>query len=321
MKAIVVNKPGGPEVLAYHESPDPIPGSHQLLVRVAAAGVNFIDIYQREGLYPMPLPYTPGLEGAGIVVDVGASVATFAPGDQVAWAGMLGSYADMIALDADAAVAIPEGVSLEHAAQAMLQGMTAHYLVTSVWDIQPGQTALVHAAAGGVGLLLCQMITARGGQVIGTVSTDAKATAARAAGASHIIRYDTEDVSERVREIVKEGVDVVYDGVGRDTFMGSLKSLRPRGMVALFGQSSGPVQAFDPQLLNQGGSLIITRPSLAHFTATPGELQWRASEVLGSLASGSIHFALAHRYPLNEAAAAHAALKARTTSGKLILIP
>jgi len=321
MKAIVVNKPGGPEVLAYHESPDPIPGSHQLLVRVAAAGVNFIDIYQREGLYPMPLPYTPGLEGAGIVVDVGASVATFAPGDQVAWAGMLGSYADMIALDADAAVAIPEGVSLEHAAQAMLQGMTAHYLVTSVWDIQPGQTALVHAAAGGVGLLLCQMITARGGQVIGTVSTDAKATAARAAGASHIIRYDTEDVPGRVREIVKEGVDVVYDGVGRDTFMGSLKSLRPRGMVALFGQSSGPVEAFDPQLLNQGGSLIMTRPSLAHFTATPGELQWRAGEVLGSLASGSIHFALAHRYPLSEAGAAHAALKARTTSGKLIIIP
>ena len=321
MKAIVVNKPGGPEVLAYHESPDPIPGSHQLLVRVAAAGVNFIDIYQREGLYPMPLPYTPGLEGAGIVVDVGASVATFAPGDQVAWAGMLGSYADMIALDADAAVAIPEGVSLEHAAQAMLQGMTAHYLVTSVWDIQPGQTALVHAAAGGVGLLLCQMITARGGQVIGTVSTDAKATAARAAGASHIIRYDTEDVPGRVREIVKDGVDVVYDGVGRDTFMGSLKSLRPRGMVALFGQSSGPVEAFDPQLLNQGGSLIMTRPSLAHFTATPGELQWRAGEVLGSLASGSIHFALAHRYPLSEAGAAHAALKARTTSGKLIIIP
>jgi NADPH2:quinone reductase len=321
MKAIVVDKPGGPEVLAYRESPDPIPGPHQLLVRVAAAGVNFIDIYQREGLYTMPLPYTPGLEGAGVVVDVGTSVATFAPGDQVAWAGMLGSYAEMIALDADAAVAIPEGVSLEHAAQAMLQGMTAHYLVTSVWEIQPGQTALVHAAAGGVGLLLCQMITARGGQVIGTVSTDAKATAARAAGASHIIRYDTEDVPGRVREIVKEGVDVVYDGVGRDTFMGSLKSLRPRGMVALFGQSSGPVQAFDPQLLNQGGSLIITRPSLAHFTATPGELQWRASEVLGSLASGSIHFALAHRYPLNEAAAAHAALKARTTSGKLILIP
>jgi NADPH2:quinone reductase len=321
MKAIVVDKPGGPEVLAYRESPDPIPGPHQLLVRVAAAGVNFIDIYQREGLYTMPLPYTPGLEGAGVVVDVGTSVATFAPGDQVAWAGMLGSYAEMIALDADAAVAIPEGVSLEHAAQAMLQGMTAHYLVTSVWEIQPGQTALVHAAAGGVGLLLCQMITARGGQVIGTVSTDAKATAARAAGASHIIRYDTEDVPGRVREIVKEGVDVVYDGVGRDTFMGSLKSLRPRGMVALFGQSSGPVEAFDPQLLNQGGSLIMTRPSLAHFTATPGELQWRAGEVLGSLASGSIHFALAHRYPLSEAGAAHAALKARTTSGKLIIIP
>ena len=321
MKAIVVDKPGGPEVLAYRESPDPIPGPHQLLVRVAAAGVNFIDIYQREGLYTMPLPYTPGLEGAGVVVDVGTSVATFAPGDQVAWAGMLGSYAEMIALDADAAVAIPEGVSLEHAAQAMLQGMTAHYLVTSVWEIQPGQTALVHAAAGGVGLLLCQMITARGGQVIGTVSTDAKATAARAAGASHIIRYDTEDVPGRVREIVKEGVDVVYDGVGRDTFMGSLKSLRPRGMVALFGQSSGPVEAFDPQLLNQGGSLIMTRPSLAHFTATPGELQWRAGEVLGSLASESIHFALAHRYPLSEAGAAHAALKARTTSGKLIIIP
>ena len=321
MKAIVVDKPGGPEVLAYRESPDPIPGPHQLLVRVAAAGVNFIDICQREGLYTMPLPYTPGLEGAGVVVDVGTSVATFAPGDQVAWAGMLGSYAEMIALDADAAVAIPEGVSLEHAAQAMLQGMTAHYLVTSVWEIQPGQTALVHAAAGGVGLLLCQMITARGGQVIGTVSTDAKATAARAAGASHIIRYDTEDVPGRVREIVKDGVDVVYDGVGRDTFMGSLKSLRPRGMVALFGQSSGPVEAFDPQLLNQGGSLIMTRPSLAHFTATPGELQWRAGEVLGSLASGSIHFALAHRYPLSEAGAAHAALKARTTSGKLIIIP
>jgi NADPH2:quinone reductase len=321
MKAIVVDRPGGPEVLTYQESPDPIAGPNQLLVRVAAAGVNFIDIYQREGLYTMPLPYTPGLEGSGVVVDVGASVTTFAPGDNVAWAGMLGSYADMIALDAHAAVAIPEGVSLEQAAQAMLQGMTAHYLVTSVWDIQPGQTALVHAAAGGVGLLLCQMITARGGKVIGTVSTDAKATAARAAGAGDIIRYDTEDVPGRVREIVKEGVDVVYDGVGRDTFMGSLKSLRPRGMVALFGQSSGPVEAFDPQVLNQAGSLIMTRPSLAHFTATPEELRWRASEVLGSLASGQIHFALAHRYPLNEARAAHAALKARTTSGKLLVVP
>jgi NADPH2:quinone reductase len=225
-------------------------------------------------------------------------------------------------MPADVAVLVPDSLSLETAAGMMLQGLTAHYLVTSVHKIVPGDTALVHAAAGGVGLLLCQMIRARGGEVIGTVSTDAKADAALAAGAHHIIRYDREDVAQRVREITStHGVRVVYDGVGRDTFDASLHSLAPRGVMALFGQSSGPVESFDPQILNQLGSLFLTRPSLTHFTGTPEELRWRASEVFEALENGSLSFSLHGTYPLENAHKAHADLAARLTSGKLLLLP
>ena len=270
----------------------------------------------------MPLPYTPGLEGAGIVRSVGSGVTDFSPGDRVAWTGHLGSYADVVALPADKAVRVPEGVALETAAGMMLQGLTAHYLVTSVFEIKPGDRALVHAAAGGVGLLLCQMISARGGEVIGTVSTDAKADAALAAGASHIIRYDREEVDSRVKEITDgQGVSVVYDGVGRDTFEASLRSLAPRGVMALFGQSSGPVESFDPQILNQLGSLVLTRPSLAHFTQTPEELRWRAGDVLGALVEGFLEFTLHGTYQLEDAQRAHQDLAARATSGKLLLAP
>jgi NADPH2:quinone reductase len=322
MRSIRVAHSGGPEVLTITETSEPDCGDGDILVDVAAAGVNFIDIYQREGLYPMTLPYTPGLEGAGIVRSVGPGVTDFSPGDRVAWTGHLGSYAEVVALPAEKAVRVPEGMALETAAGMMLQGLTAHYLVTSVFEIKPGDHALVHAAAGGVGLLLCQMISARGGEVIGTVSTDAKADAALAAGASHIIRYDREEVDSRVKEITDgQGVSVVYDGVGRDTFEASLRSLAPRGVMALFGQSSGPVESFDPQILNQLGSLVLTRPSLAHFTQTPEELRWRAGDVLGALVEGSLEFTLHGTYPLEDAQRAHQDLAARVTSGKLLLAP
>lgn len=321
MRTIQVSHSGGPEVLRAAEAPEPDSGECEILVDVTAAGVNFIDIYQREGLYPLPLPYTPGLEGAGIVRSVGLRVTEFSPGDRVAWTGHLGSYAEVVALPAEKAVPVPEGLSLETAAGMMLQGLTAHYLVTSVFEIKPGDWALVHAAAGGVGLLLCQMISARGGEVIGTVSTDAKADAARAAGAQHVIRYDLEEVDSRVKEITNGlGVNVVYDGVGRDTFDASLRSLAPRGVMALFGQASGPVKSFNPQILNQLGSLVLTRPSLAHFTQTPEELRWRAGELFSSLGDGSLTFTLHGTYPLEDAQRAHQDLAARVTSGKLLLI-
>ena len=322
MRAIVVSQTGGPEVLVSSEVPEPTGGERDIIVDVHAAGVNFIDIYQREGLYSLSLPYTPGLEGAGVIRSVGAAVTEFSPGDRVAWTGHLGSYSELVAMPADVAVLVPDSLSLETAAGMMLQGLTAHYLVTSVHKIVPGDTALVHAAAGGVGLLLCQMIRARGGEVIGTVSTDAKADAAVAAGAHHIIRYDREDVAQRVREITStHGVRVVYDGVGRDTFDASLHSLAPRGVMALFGQSSGPVESFDPQILNQLGSLFLTRPSLTHFTGTPEELRWRASEVFEALENGSLSFSLHGTYPLENTHKAHADLAARLTSGKLLLLP
>ena len=322
MRAIVVSQTGGPEVLVSSEVPEPTGGERDIIVDVHAAGVNFIDIYQREGLYSLSLPYTPGLEGAGVIRSVGAAVTEFSPGDRVAWTGHLGSYSEVVAMPADVAVLVPDSLSLETAAGMMLQGLTAHYLVTSVHKIVPGDTALVHAAAGGVGLLLCQMILARGGEVIGTVSTDAKADAALAAGAHHIIRYDREDVVQRVKEITStEGVRVVYDGVGRDTFDASLHSLAPRGVMALFGQSSGPVESFDPQILNQLGSLFLTRPSLTHFTGTPEELRWRASEVFEALENGSLSFSLHGTYPLENTHKAHADLAARLTSGKLLLLP
>ena len=320
MRAIVVSANGGPDVLVPSDVPEPSGGESDLIVDVVAAGVNFIDIYQREGLYPLPLPYTPGLEGAGIVRSIGSAVSEFSPGDRVAWTGHLGSYAEVVAVPEDKAVLVPDTVSLDTAAGIMLQGLTAHYLVTSVYEISRGDAALVHAAAGGVGLLLCQMIRQRGGDVIGTVSTDAKAEAALAAGAKHIIRYDTEDVVDRVRELTGgKGVTVVYDGVGRDTFEASLHSLAPRGVMALFGQSSGPVGPFDPQILNQLGSLVLTRPSLAHFTQDAAELRWRASEVFQDLGEGTLSVSLHGTYPLEDASRAHEDLAARITSGKLLL--
>lgn len=320
MRAIVVSANGGPDVLVPSDVPEPSGGESDLIVDVTAAGVNFIDIYQREGLYPLPLPYTPGLEGAGIVRSIGSAVSDFSPGDRAAWTGHLGSYAEVVAVPKDKAVLVPDTVSLDTAAGIMLQGLTAHYLVTSVYEISRGDAALVHAAAGGVGLLLCQMIRQRGGDVIGTVSTDAKAEAALAAGAKHIIRYDTEDVVDRVRELTGgKGVAVVYDGVGRDTFEASLHSLAPRGVMALFGQSSGPVGPFDPQILNQLGSLVLTRPSLAHFTQDAAELRWRASEVFQALGEGTLSVSLHGTYPLEDASRAHEDLAARITSGKLLL--
>ena len=322
MKAILVRGHGGPDVMVLDDIADPSPGPGEVVVDISAAGVNFIDTYQREGLYPMTLPYTPGLEGSGVVSAVGEGVSSFSVGDRVAWNGVLGSYAEKIALPEDKVVAVPDGVDLHDAAQLMLQGITAHYLITSLFEIKPGHTALVHAAAGGVGLLLCQMISKRGGTVIGTVSTDAKADAAKEAGAHHIIRYDREDFASRVRDITGNiGVDVVYDGVGQATFDGSLNSLKSRGMMALFGQSSGPVQAFDPQILNQRGSLFLTRPSMVHYLQTRDELAWRASEVFSDVASGALRVTLGGSYPLGDAAHAHADLQARKTSGKLLLIP
>lgn len=322
MKAIVVSQSGGPEVLQFSDVPEPVITPSDLLVNVAAAGINYIDTYQRSGVYAMTLPYTPGLEGAGTVLEVGSDVTGFAVGDTVAWTSNLGSYAELVALDASKAVRVPAGIELTQAAQAMLQGITAQYLITSVLEVKPGTTALVHAAAGGVGLLLCQMITARGGTVIGTVSTEAKATAASAAGAAHVIRYDQEDFMPRVRELTDGiGVDVVYDGVGASTFDGSLRSLKPRGMMALFGQASGAVGHFDPQILNSLGSLVLTRPSLTNFIQTSEELQWRASEVFDAMLSGDLTMTLGGSYPLADAAQAHQDLEARKSSGKLILIP
>ena len=322
MKAIVVSAAGGPEVLEYTDSDVPPMGPHEVLIGVAAAGVNFIDIYQREGIYDMPLPYVPGLEGSGTITAVGTNVTEFAVGNRVAWAGGLGSYAQQVVRHPDTLVRVPDAVTDLQAAQLMLQGLTAHYLITSVFDIKPGHTALVHAAAGGVGLLLCQLITQRGGTVIGTVSTEAKEQAALAAGARHIIRYDREPVEDRALSLTDgQGVDVVYDGVGKSTFDASLASLKTRGLLALFGQSSGAVEAFDPQILNQRGSLSLTRPSLAHFVATPEELRWRASELFGAVEAGTLELTLQDTYSLEETAQAHKDLASRATSGKLILLP
>jgi NADPH2:quinone reductase len=289
---------------------------------LAFSGVNFIDIYQRQGIYPMPSPYVPGLEGSGVVTEVGSAVQDFSVGDKVAWPSSLGSYSQIHAVNATSVVKVPEGVSLDVACAAMLQGMTAHYLVASLYEIKPGDTALVHAAAGGVGQLLCQMISNRGATVIGTASTSKKAEIARTAGATDVIRYDTEDVAAKAKELTNGiGVDVVYDGVGQATFEGSLASLKRRGMMALFGGASGMVPAFDLQALSRMGSLFVTRPTLADYIAGPGEMQWRADEIFAELLAGKLNFAIGKTYPLKDAKDAHADLAARKTTGKLLLVP
>ena len=323
MRAIQITETGGPDVLRLAELPDPEPRPGQLLVEVAAAGVNYVDTYHRSGAYPMPLPFIPGSEGAGTVTAIGPDVSTVAVGDRVAWGTSLGSYAERAVVSADQAVAVPKEVSLEVAAGCLLQGMTAHYLVVSVHPAQSGETVLVHAAAGGMGLLLTQLATARGGRVIGTVSTAEKEQLARAAGAAEVIRYtEIDDLAGEVRQLNGgQGVAAVYDGVGAATFDASLASLRPRGMLALYGAASGPVPPVDPQRLNSAGSVFLTRPKLADYVASREELTWRAGEVFDAVRDGSLRITFGGRYPLADASRAHQDLQSRRTTGKLLLLP
>ena len=321
-RAIRIQQPGGPEVMTLGSVPESAPGPEDALVRVEAAGVNFIDTYHRTGLYPVPTPFTPGVEGAGVVEAVGSGVSDLSPGDRVGWVMQLGSYAEQAVRPAAKLVRLPEGVTTTQAAAALLQGMTAHYLVRSTFRVQSGMPVLVHAAAGGMGLLLCQMCRALGARVFGTVSTEAKARAARAAGADHVIRYTEQDFAEAIREeLGDKKLAVAYDSVGETTWRKSLGLLRPRGMLVLFGQSSGPVPPIDPLLLSQNGSLFITRPTLGDYAATPDELKWRAGEVLDSVASGKLNLTIDRELPLAQAAEAHRLLEGRATTGKLILRP
>jgi NADPH:quinone reductase len=322
MQAIRIYEPGGPEELRLEELPTPMPGPGQALVRVEASGVNFIDIYHRMGLYKLALPTTLGQEGAGTVEAVAQDVTVVKSGDRVAWAMILGSYATHAVIAADRLVPLPAEIDAQQGAAAMLQGMTAHYLAHSMVALEPGDVSLVHAAAGGVGLLLCQMLKQRGVRVIGTVSTEEKAQHAREAGADDIIFYTRQDFVAETRRLTDgAGVRVVYDSVGRDTFEGSLNVLRPRGSLILFGQSSGPVGPLDPQVLNSKGSLWLTRPTLAHYAITRPELLERADAVLGAIAAGELKLRIDRTYPLGEVAQAHRALSARETIGKVILIP
>jgi NADPH2:quinone reductase len=319
-QAIFVDKFGGPEVLSLREHDPGSANAGQVRVAVQAAGVNFIDVYQRTGIYPRPTPFVLGIEGAGVIEAVGAGVEQLRVGQRVAWASAAGSYATHTLVPAATLIVLPDAVSSELAAAAMLQGMTAHYLAHGVHETKPGDQVLVHAAAGGTGQLLVQLLKRAGARVIGTCSTAAKAELARAAGADEVIRYDETDFAVETRKLTGgRGVDVVYDSVGRTTFDGSLASLRPRGLLALFGQASGPVPAFDLQRLNQGGSLFVTRPSLAFYTATRAELELRAHAVLDAIASGALRVRIDRSYPLRNAAEAHRHIEARGTTGKLLL--
>jgi NADPH2:quinone reductase len=329
MHAIQITEHGGPEVLKWTELPTPSPAKGEVLVRVEAAGVNFIDVYFRKGSYKLPLPAILGAEGAGVVEATGSEVSTVKPGDRVAWSdraggtpGVSGSYATHTLVPAPRLVAVPPDVDARSAAAAMLQGMTAHYLARSTFPLRERQTCLVHAAAGGVGLLLCQMAKMAGARVIGTVSTEQKAKLAEQAGADDVILYATHDFEAEVRRLTSgRGVDVVYDSVGATTFDKSLASLATRGMLVLYGQSSGPVAPFDPQLLNMKGSLFLTRPNLAHYISTRDELLTRAGEVLGWVQSGKLKLRIGATFRLRDAAEAHRALEGRATTGKVLLTP
>lgn len=322
MNSIRVHKTGGPEVLRIEELPDPTPGPGELVVNIEAIGVNYIEIYQREGLYTMQRPFTPGSEAAGTVRALGSGVTEFKVGDRVVSQSMRGAYASRALVAADRAVKIPDGVTTKVAAAVFLQGLTAHYLTTSTFPLNLGDTCLVHAAAGGVGLLLCQIAKKRGAFVIGTASTQEKLDLARQAGADETINYTTRDFVTEVKRITGDsGVAVVYDSVGRTTFEGSLNSLRRRGMLALFGQSSGPVPPIDPQLLNRKGSLFLTRPTLNDYVATRDELVQRSSELLGWVNDGSVEVRIGAEFPLVRAADAHRALASRKTTGKVVLVP
>ena len=320
MKRIQVVETGGPENMQVVDVPTPVPGPGEALVRIAASGVNFIDVYFRSGLYKADLPVTLGSEAAGTVEAVAPGVTEVAPGDRVAYAMARGSYAEYAAVPAAQLVKLPAHLDFPTAAAAMLQGMTAHYLTHSTFALKSGDTCLVHAAAGGAGGLIVQMAKMLGARVFGTVSTQAKAEIARSHGADEVILYTEQDFEAEVKRLTAgRGVDVVYDSVGKTTFDKSLNCLRPRGLLALFGQSSGPVPPFDPGILNARGSLFLTRPSLGYYVATREELLWRAGDVLGWLDSGKLKLRIDHTYPLADAAAAHRDLESRKTAGKLLL--
>jgi NADPH2:quinone reductase len=322
MKAIQVSQAGGPEVLVPAELPTPKPKANEAVVQVKAAGVNFIDVYFREGRYPAQLPFVNGQEAAGVVTEIGSDVAEVQVGDRVAYSGALGSYAEYAAVPAARLVNIPDDLNFEQAAAAMLQGMTAHYLVHSTYKLQAGETALIHAAAGGVGLLLVQMAKKIGARVIGTAGTQDKAQLARDAGADECIVYTEADFEAETRRLTDgKGVNVIYDGVGKATFEKGLNVLVPRGYLVLFGGSSGAVPPFDLIKLSQKGSLFVTRPTLVHYTATREELEWRANDVLRWIAAGELKLRIHKTYPLAEAAQAHRDLEGRKTTGKLLLVP
>ena len=323
--SVFVTEPGDRSVLELREHDVPAPGPGEVQVEVAAAGVNFIDVYKRQGVYPVPTPFVLGEEGAGTVVAAGDGVSDVRVGDRVAWCQSAGSGSTLVNKPASAVVRVPDGLDLEVAAAAMLQGLTAHYLVNSTYAVSAGEVALVHAAAGGVGQLLVQMITAKGATVVATAGTDDKCAIAAGLGAQHVINYsgfdDSGALAVAIRDAAGRGVDVAYDGVGRATFDASLASLRPRGMMVLFGGASGQVPPFEIQRLNSGGSLYLTRPTLGHYVATREEYEWRAGEVLGAIADGSLRLEIGGRYAMADAADAYEALEGRRTTGKLILVP
>lgn len=320
MHAIRVRATGGPEVLVWEEVPEPTPGPNELLIDVEAVGINFIEVYQRSGQYNMALPYTPGAEAAGRVRETGSGVSTFRVGDRIVTLSAKGAYAERTVVAAERAVRVPEGVTSRQAAAVFLQGITAHYLTTSTFALGSGHQCLVHAAAGGVGLLLCQMAKMRGAFVIGTASTAEKLALARSAGADATINYTTEDFVAAAKRLTDgAGVHVVYDSVGKTTFEGSLDALRPRGLLALFGQSSGAVPPLDPQVLNRKGSLFLTRPTIAHYAATREELEWRANDVLTWVREGKLAVRIGAEFPLDKASEAHRALESRRTTGKVLV--
>jgi NADPH:quinone reductase len=319
--AIRVHEVGGPEVLRWEEVAVGGPGPGEVRLRQHAVGLNYIDVYHRTGLYPQPLPFTPGVEGAGIVEAVGEGVTSVAPGDRVAYAGPIGGYAEARLIAADRLVALPPGLSFELAAAAMLQGMTARMLLRSVRQIGAGDTILVHAAAGGVGLILCQWAKALGATVIGTVSTEDKASLARSRGCDHAVIYTKEDFAEAVDRLTGgRKLDVVYDSVGRETFLRSFDCLRPRGLMVSYGQASGPVEPLSPGLLAQKGSLFLTRPTLFDYVAQRSELEQSAAELFGLLADGRLQVDIGARFALRDAAQAHAALESRVTTGSTVLL-
>jgi NADPH:quinone reductase len=322
MKAIVVEHTGGPEVLIHKEIEKPATKANEALVKLEAVGLNYIDVYHRTGLYPLARPFIPGMEAAGVIEAIGADVTEVSVGDRVAYAMNTGAYAEYAAVPAWKLVKVPDGVDARQAAAAMLQGMTAHYLMTSVYPLKAGETALIHAAAGGVGLLLIQLAKRIGARAIGTVSTKPKAQLAYEAGAAEVILYTEQDFEQETLRLTDgRGVQVVYDSVGKDTFLKSLNTLAPRGMLALFGQSSGPVESFNPALLAQRGSLFLTRPSLANYTATRDELLRRSGELFDWIRSGELKLRIEMSFPLAEAAEAHRQLEGRKTTGKVLLIP